>query len=264
MGNFTFIQITDTHIGPSTEHKIGDVGSHEQAARLVEHLNGLTFPREFVVHTGDVLSDPNPLSTAAALEIFSKLRTRALFLPGNHDDPQATKELMVDAPVDWIPTSSNRIPFSFEMGGHHFVALDAVRKEPFYGAELPADQLDAVAKLIERGVPSLTVFIHYPTLPVGVPWIDRSMLLWNGADLHAVLRTAKPGVVKAVLSGHVHRPFTVVQDGIAYSSAASGIQQFRAYPEPGDADSMPSQLPGYAVMHLSETRASLSHHTFDK
>jgi Icc protein len=257
-----FSQVTDTHIGPTPEFAINGERTHERARATIEALNRHTGTVDFVMHTGDIVADPNPDSSRHVVDIFAGLKLPARFIPGNHDSAEATRELLVGAPVRWFPATEGRMPYSFELKGHTFLALDALPSEPFWGAVLPKDQLEMVRGLIASGVQSLVVFIHYPVQPVGVQWIDEKMLLWNGDELHAVLRSAPPGIVKGVFSGHVHRPITTLVDGILYSSAASAFNQFLAFPGQTQPDSAPGEQQGYATVEINRTGCSVVHHRF--
>ncbi|NIR92463.1 MAG: phosphodiesterase, partial [Gammaproteobacteria bacterium] len=55
------------------------------AQRMVQLINKLPVTPDFVVHTGDVVSDPHPKSYALAAETFAGLQVPIYFVNGNHD-----------------------------------------------------------------------------------------------------------------------------------------------------------------------------------
>lgn len=255
-----FVHLTDTHIGPLSTHEIRGRNTHETARALVAAINSAPHGATFVAHTGDITADPHDDSTAHAANILSELTLPRMLIPGNHDAPDHVRSLMEGADVEWRQVSEGRMPYVFKVKQHTFVALDAIPSEPYWGARLPQDQIDIVRDLIAQKIPSLTVLIHYPTMPVGVQWIDEKMLLWNGADLHRALKSAEPGVVKGVFSGHVHRPFAIIVDGILYSSSASAFEQFGALPAQAQESFMINEQPGYATVEISDSGTRVAHH----
>jgi Icc protein len=265
MSNVRFAHITDTHISPAQISEVRGRNAHEYTRAAVRAVNHSMQNGDFVVHTGDVTADPGIGAAAPALEILSELRFPLRALPGNHDCPDEIRMLMEkllqrepDPSLCWRRVGEGRMPYVFEVRGHTFVALDAVPAAPYYGGRLPSDQLDIVRTLLSQGVPSLTLFVHYPTLPSGVPWIDEKMLLWNGAELHEVLRAAAPGVVKGVFSGHVHHPMVSIEDGVLYASAPSTLVQFSVFPELRDDSLLSEEQPGYALVDVCENRTRIS------
>ena len=261
-----FAHISDSHIKPFGDTCLQGRDTHQSARDAVREVNGFLRGADFVMHTGDVTADPGIEAIAPAQEIFAELLFPFRGLPGNHDSPDEIRSLMEaalarhpDPTLRWHEAKEGRMPYVFEIRGHTFAALDAVPEAPFWGARLPTDQLDLVRTLIAQDVPALTIFIHYPVVSTGVPWIDEKMLLWNGGELHELLRRAPLGVVKGVFTGHVHHPFTSVRDGILYSSTASTFNQFRAFPEDLEAEARPEEQPGYAIVDVTPEGTKVSH-----
>jgi len=73
-----FVHITDTHLSPETEygrHHHGAAHSaREGAIALVETVNALPFQPDFILHTGDVVYDPDPAAYGVAKSILSRLK----------------------------------------------------------------------------------------------------------------------------------------------------------------------------------------------
>ena len=76
---FYFVQLTDSHFGADN--------NLERGRRVVELINQLPMPVEFVVHTGDILADLilEPQVVDQTLEVMGGLQPPLYYLPGNHD-----------------------------------------------------------------------------------------------------------------------------------------------------------------------------------
>ncbi|MEO7039644.1 MAG: metallophosphoesterase, partial [Candidatus Elarobacter sp.] len=79
---FTFVQISDSHIGYSGPAN-GDVRATFQKA--VAAVNGLPNQPAFVMHTGDVTHLSKAEEFDDARSILSALRAPLITLPGEHD-----------------------------------------------------------------------------------------------------------------------------------------------------------------------------------
>ncbi|MFA5291434.1 MAG: metallophosphoesterase [Phycisphaerae bacterium] len=79
--NFYFVQITDTHL--KSKENI------ERTEKIIKKINSLPFKVEFVVNTGDIMSDNIADGNAVkeAKKVFSKLKSPIYFVAGNHDVP---------------------------------------------------------------------------------------------------------------------------------------------------------------------------------
>ena len=81
-----FVHISDTHIGPTAVYQDRhNVAPYPCAERLVEIINKLPTTPDFVIHTGDVVYDPDPAAFALAADLFSRLTVPIYYVNGNHD-----------------------------------------------------------------------------------------------------------------------------------------------------------------------------------
>ena len=69
----SFVHLSDTHIGPTTEYGRHGKISYPAAAKAIEVVNNLPVKPDFVIHTGDVTTDPTAEAYALVVELFSKL-----------------------------------------------------------------------------------------------------------------------------------------------------------------------------------------------
>src|SRR5439155_11373236 len=83
MGDFTFVQISDSHIGFNKEAN-KDVVATFQAA--IDKIKALPTPPDFVLHTGDIshLSKPDEFDTVDQMLKSARI-SRVFTVPGEHD-----------------------------------------------------------------------------------------------------------------------------------------------------------------------------------
>lgn len=121
------VQFTDSHfITPAAE----------RLRQFCEEVNGLEPPVAFVMATGDLVMDSNPVSDPAIVrriyaeyqQATAPLQPLLFNLPGNHDHPGVTAKLSLDDPVFGTPGYEALVGpawYSLNYGGVHVIALDA-------------------------------------------------------------------------------------------------------------------------------------------
>lgn len=229
-----FVHITDTHVGPNRDFFLKGVTPFDPAFRLIHALENLPFTPAFVVHTGDVAADPDENSYRLINELFMPLKIPVYYVAGNHDDSGMIRRILNLGKVDLIDPREDVLSYAFSVGEHRFVTLDAKPDAKPWCGRLPEEQFAFLDRELAAGPKSLTVFLHYPAISPGVPWIDEKMILINGTQLHDRLRTLPAGVVRGVFSGHIHRGISVLKDSILYQSAPSPATQFETWPGSSD------------------------------
>jgi 3',5'-cyclic AMP phosphodiesterase CpdA len=233
---FSFVQISDSHIGFSRPENPDVVGTF---ARTVDAINALPQRPAFVVHTGDVTHLSKPAQFDTAKQILGKLNVPLIVLPGEHDaigSPQAFLAAFGrrDAPNGW---------FSFDRGGIHFLALVNVFNFEIDG-KLGADQLDFVENDLaaQKTSTPIVVFAHVPLYALYPAWG------WTTEDGARVLSALRRFDAVTVLNGHVHQIVQQTDGNIRFATAAS-----TAYPQPapGAADKPgPLQVPDNALLKV--------------
>ena len=229
-GAFSFVQISDTHIGFK-----GAVNPNP-GATLTEGLARIgAGPRPaFALHTGDVshLSKPEEFDTAAELLKAAKLDIH--YVPGEHDtigdDGAAFFAQFGDAhktPGGW---------YSFDAGGMHFVGLVNVvgLKDGGQGrlGDTQIEWLEADLKGRTASTP-IVVFTHMPLWSVYPEWG------WGTDDAAPALAYLKRFGSVTVLNGHIHQVIQKVEGHVTFQTAYS-----TAFPQaaPGAAGATPGPL----------------------
>lgn len=257
-----FVHISDTHLGPTAEYAIRGHQALTCARRMVEIINTLPQRPDFVIHTGDVVTDPSPQAYRLAAETFAELTVPIYYVCGNHDTQHDIRRYL---PMGQYNNASNEpafLSYTFDVKGYHFLVLDACGPAEIEPQGLLADsQLELLAHEASEDGPPLVVYVHFPVHPLNSIWMDQNMLIQNGQELHQTLLPAR-NRLRGVFHGHVHQHMQTTRDGIIYSSVASVVTQLGAWP--GDLTTYydNDHPPGYAFVHLLPNQTIIHQHTF--
>lgn len=248
-----FIHISDTHIHADPEFTGShvDFTSREAVAELIKQINAVEFDVDFVLHTGDIMTDPEkPEDYLIAKDILSEIRFPVHYLVGNHDRSRAVQHYLVGRSAKDI---TEFYDYEFEVNGVQIICLDSnPNAAGVHFGLLTNDQLNWLAERLNSADPRpLVVAVHHHALPLGAPWLD-GIVLKNGYKLHELLLPVRDRL-RGVFYGHIHENTVTVRDGISYYSALSGWFQTRTYfgqIEPGRDDFL--REPGFNLVTLTE------------
>jgi Icc protein len=218
-GDFSFVQISDSHIG------FDRPANPDPAATLraaVARIRALPIQPAFVLHTGDITHLSRDREFDDAQAILAELGVPVHFVPGEHDvqdDGRGAAYLRRFGAgtrgAGW---------YSFDAGGAHFVGLVNVVDLSAGGlGHLGADQL-AWLRADLAGRPAsmqIVVFAHMPLWSLYPEWG------WGTDDSAAALALlARFGSV-TVLNGHIHQIMQKTEGHVAFHTARS-----TAFPQP--------------------------------
>jgi 3',5'-cyclic AMP phosphodiesterase CpdA len=218
-GAFTFVQISDTHVGFKREANPDVVGGLHRA---ITDINGLEQAPAFVVHTGDVSHLSKPEEFGTAKEILQDIRVdRVHTVPGEHDtiDDGVTGYLKF-----FDHDGKGRSWYSFDQGGVHFVGLNNVQSFKADTMASLGDQQLAWLKADLAGRSRSTPIVvlgHIPLWTVWEPWG------WGTADSAQAMALLRPFGSVTVLNGHIHQVLQKVEGNVSLHTAMS-----LAYPLP--------------------------------
>lgn len=259
----TFIHISDTHIHADPDF-VGahvDFSSRPIVQALINRINALPFEVDFVLHTGDIMTDPEkPEDYRIAKSLLDQIRFPVRYLVGNHDRSPAVQRYLVGLKDSDITTYYDH---EFEVNGVQFICLDSNPGAPgVHFGLLTAEQFDWLdARLDPTDPRPLVVAVHHHTLPLLAPWLDN-IVMKNGHFLHERLLTVKDRL-RGVFFGHIHENTVTVRDGISYYSTLSGWFQTRTWfgqQEPGRDDLL--REPGFNLVTLTETDTFVRQYRF--
>ncbi len=198
--DFCFLQITDTHIGRD-----------DVLRAFAKHLSELPAPIAFVVNTGDLVGDANPVTSVKARQQYDRyLGAAAAFrlplfnVPGNHEHV-AIGDKNADTTDPLYGKGLYRqllgpMHYSWDWGDAHFVALDGTSLP--YQEKLGAEQLawlKADLGFQPKGKP-LVLFCH-----------QSAPQLRDAKELAGILHGRR---VLGIFCGHLHTTFTTHLENI--------------------------------------------------
>lgn len=230
-GKFSFVQLSDSHIGFSKAPNTDVTKTLEEA---IAKINAASEAPSFMIHTGDLthLSKPEEFDTVAQLLKGAKAG-QAFYVPGEHD-------VFVDQGKQYLErygkgTKGNGWQ-SYDYEGVHFIGLNNVVSSGA-GAKPGAvigggneglglmgkDQLEWLEKDVSglsKSTP-VVVFAHVPLWTVYPQWG------WGTEDGAQALSYLKDFGSVTVLNGHIHQVLQKVEGNITFHTARS-----TAFPQP--------------------------------
>ena len=229
-GAFSFVQISDSHIG-YTGPANGDVRATLQ--QTVASINAMAVQPAFVIHTGDVthLSKAQEFDDARAM--LSALRAPLVTLPGEHD------VIGVEGPKRFAASfarkdAAGRGWSAWDQGGIHFVSLINVGEGETMG-QLGDEQIgwlknDLAARKADTPV---VVFGHVPLFAAAPEWG------WTTSDGVKAIALLRRFNAVTVLNGHIHQVLEHTDGSIRFATARS-----TAFPQaaPGTPGAKPGPL----------------------
>ncbi len=235
---FTFLQISDTHIGFD---KPANPDARGTAMRMVEKIKALPEAPDLILHTGDITHLSTDAQFDDAAQILSNLSAPVFYVPGEHDmlDEGQGKAFL----ARYGKGSSGLGWYSFDHKGVHFVALNNVSNlRPGGMAHLGDEQLAWLRQDLSglsANMP-IVLFAHIPLWTVYEPWG------WGTDDSAQALALLQRFGSVTILNGHIHQVIQKVEGHVVFHSARSTAYPQPApgaAPSPGPLTVPPQQLP---------------------
>jgi 3',5'-cyclic AMP phosphodiesterase CpdA len=215
---FTFLQISDSHVGFDKPANPNALGTLEEA---VNRIAALPAKPAFLIHTGDISHLSLPAQFDDAERIISKTRLDVHYVPGEHDFLDPEQKLYRER---YGRGTMGAGWYSFDAGGVHFVGLVNVLDLKAGGmGNLGGDQLawlEADLKGRSASTP-IVVFAHIPLWTVYPDWG------WGTEDAGQALQYLKRFGSVTVLNGHIHQVMQKVEGNVTFHTARS-----TAFPQP--------------------------------
>ena len=206
---------------------------------VVAHAKARAITFDAVLATGDISQDCSAESYARFLELTQPLQPAPLlWLPGNHDSPQAMTAARVDSPD------------SIALGNWLILMLDSTVVGSPHG-ELGVGRLENLKLRLseiesQQEIESVIVAVHHNPQPNGARWMDE-IGLHDGAELLSLLN--KTSKVRALLHGHCHQALDEDMGQLRVLGAPSTCVQFAPIALEFAVDSAP---PGYRWLRLHD------------
>ena len=223
--DFTFAQVSDSHIGFKAVPNMDVTGTFQKA---VERVASLPQQPAFVLHTGDIsqLSTPDQFDTVDQILKGSKTG-QAFFVPGEHDTFVDNGKAYLDRFGQGTTGNGWR---SFDYKGVHFVGLVNVwnLKAGGFGT-LGQEQINWLKKDVQS-LSSSTPIVVYAHVPL---WAVYPTWGWGTDDAEQALSLLRRFGSVTVLNGHIHQILQKVEGTITMHTAASTAFPF---PAPGEGE----------------------------
>lgn len=225
-GGFSFVQISDSHIGFNKEGINTDVAGTFREA--IARINALPEVPDFILHTGDLthLAEAEEFDTLEQLLKSAKTR-QVFFVPGEHDVTGDQGKLYRER---FGKNTQGQGWYSFDTRGVHFIGLVNVMDIQQNGlGALGQEQLAWLKDdLRDRSSETpIVVFAHIPLWEVYPQWG------WGTDDGAQALNYLKRFGSVTILNGHIHQTLKKVEGNVTFHTARS-----TAFPQPA-----PGQAP---------------------
>lgn len=217
--DFSFIQISDSHIGFKNEPNQDVTATLQQA---IGKVNALTTPLAFMLHTGDLshLSKPEEFDTVEQT-LKGTRAGQVFYVPGEHDVFNDNGKYYLDR---YGKNTVGQGWRSFDYHGVHFIGLVNVLNLKAGGlGTLGQDQLAWLKKDV-ASLASSTPIVVYAHIPL---WTVYPQWGWGTDDSEQALALLKRFGSVTVLNGHIHQVLQKVEGNITFHTALS-----TAFPQP--------------------------------
>jgi plastocyanin len=216
--SFTFVQISDSHIGFSKDANKDVIGTLKMA---VDQINAAAKP-DLLLHTGD-LSHLSKADEFDALDqvLLTVNTSQRFFVPGEHDVLDGNGAAYM---ARYGKNAKGNGWYSFDHRGVHFIGLvNVLNLKPGGLGYLGDDQLAWLADDLkgQKNSTPIVVFAHVPLWTVYPDWG------WGTDDGARALDMLRRFGSVSVLNGHIHQIMQKVEGNITFHTARS-----TAFPQP--------------------------------
>lgn len=246
---FTFLQISDSHIGYKGQANPDPMTTLNDA---IARVRALRKKPAFMVHTGDITHLSKASEFDNAEQAIGAARLDTFYVPGEHDIIDA------DRGKAYLDRYGRKVGakgtgwYSFDQGGVHFIGLVNVADLTAGGmGALGAEQLawlEADVKGRSASTP-IVVMAHIPLWTVNQAWG------WGTEDGMQALTLLKRFGSVTVLNGHIHQVMQKVEGGVTFHTARS-----TAFPQPAPGT---ASAPGPLKVPAEQLRTLLGIATID-
>jgi 3',5'-cyclic AMP phosphodiesterase CpdA len=224
--DFTFVQISDSHIGFSKPPNQNVTGTLQQT---MAKINALPTRPDLVIHTGDLTHLAKAAEFDTVGEICKTVKTgRVVYVPGEHDVFTDDGKLYLER---FGKGTQGTGWHSFDHKGVHFMGLvNVANLKPGGLGTLGQEQLDWLkrdVKALGNSTP-VVVYAHVPLWTVYAKWG------WGTEDSAQALSLLKRFGSVTVLNGHIHQILQKIEGNVTFHTARSTAFP---QPEPGKAES---------------------------
>jgi len=238
-GDFSFVQISDTHIG------FKGAVNPEPGKTLQEALVRAGAERPaMMIHTGDVSHLTKPEQFDMAAQLLKAANLEIFYVPGEHDTINDNGKSFFER---FGRAKGTGGWYSFDQGGVHFIGLiNVVNLRPGGLGYLGPEQIEWLEDDLKGKSAStpIVVFAHMPL------WLVSRNWGWGTDDAEPALAYLKRFGSVTVLNGHIHQVIQKVEGTITLRTAYS-----TAFPQA--APDTPGASPGPLKVEADQLKSML-------
>ena len=221
---FTFLQISDSHVGFDKAANPNVLSTLEEAINKVKALKDKP---AFMVHTGDISHLSKEKEFDDAQKIISQAGLDVHYVPGEHDIiDQEPGRLYKER---YGKNAKGAGWYSFDQNGVHFIGLVNVANLKGGGLGSLGDEQLAWLAADLKGKPTSTPIVVLAHIPL---WTVYEKWGWGTEDGAKALELMKGFGSVTVLNGHIHQVVQKVEGNVTFHTARSTAF---AQPAPGTA-----------------------------
>jgi 3',5'-cyclic AMP phosphodiesterase CpdA len=227
--SFTFLQISDSHVGFDKAANPNALGTLQEA---IAKVKALPSQPAFMLHTGDITHLSAPAQFDNATQVIGTAGLDVHYVPGEHDilDDEPGKSYLARYGKNTKGTGW----YSFDQNGVHFIGLVNVMNLQAGGlGMLGPEQLAWLADDV-KGLSASTPIVVFAHIPLWTIYKDWG---WGTDDAEQALALLKRFGSVTVLNGHIHQLMQKVEGNVTFHTARSTAF---LQPAPGTA---PAPLP---------------------
>ncbi|SDR47878.1 3',5'-cyclic AMP phosphodiesterase CpdA [Rhizobiales bacterium GAS191] len=227
--SFTFLQISDSHVGFDKAANPNALGTLQEA---IAKIKALPNKPAFMLHTGDITHLSAPAQFDNAAQVIGSAGLDVHYVPGEHDnlDDEPGKAYL----ERYGKNTKGSGWYSFDQNGVHFIGLvNVMNLQAGSMGILGPEQLAWLAddvKGLSASTP-IVVFAHIPLWTISKDWG------WGTDDAEKALSQLKRFGSVTVLNGHIHQLMQKVEGNATFYTARS-----TAFPQPAPGTA-PAPLP---------------------
>jgi 3',5'-cyclic AMP phosphodiesterase CpdA len=227
--SFTFLQISDSHVGFDKAANPNALGTLQEA---IAKVKALPSKPAFMLHTGDITHLSAPVQFDNATQVIGTAGLDVHYVPGEHDilDDEPGKSYL----ARYGKNTKGSGWYSFDQNGVHFIGLVNVMNLQAGGlGMLGPEQLAWLADDV-KGLSASTPIVVFAHIPLWTIYKDWG---WGTDDAEQALALLKRFGSVTVLNGHIHQLMQKVEGNVTFHTARSTAF---LQPAPGTA---PAPLP---------------------
>lgn len=230
------VQVTDLHLGTSTEHVLHGVNTAQSLDRVLDAIQDSGINPDLFLLTGDLVDQPNVQAYTEVARHFERVGAPCYVIPGNHDDPA-----MMRSVLDPLGLSSQK---SMGLGQWRILLLDSSKAGVSKG-HLGDTEMAWLSDEVEQcPEPWILIALHHHPIPAESSWMDGMMLEDSGDFLDYVRSQPR---IRAVIFGHIHQSLDRSLSETRLLGTPSTCAQF----QPGAIRfTLTDEWPGYRVIVL--------------